>query len=400
MAAAAGLFLSRALLSMATVGMGICAILVVVGRFGQFRRQSVLVIASVMVLWMGLSIFYTPAQLTGQYWRELSFKMSVLAFLIPLALVPLSVRQVLGVLWVFGACGVAVALGTFVHYLANYDEINELIEKSKPIPIITGYFHISFSLMLGFVALALALAYFYGRMGRGWAGHHKWGLLGLAAVAFVLMHVVAARTGLVAMYAGFMVGVLAYYAIGKRAWFTSGAVLLSLALIAILAIAYVRPLHNRYENTKTDIMVYFNGENPNWWSGAMRMKALENSWYIAREHPWLGVGMASLDTEVQAMYAKRGTLLLPENRKNPHNQFANMAVTAGIPGLVLLLLLFGVLIYRSIHTRHWLLMAVVAQFLVAFQFEAFLERQFGACFFGLSVGLLLNAGFLRGAGQK
>ncbi|MFY0674367.1 MAG: O-antigen ligase family protein [Bacteroidia bacterium] len=389
-AAFVGLFFSRAILSVSTVGM------IVLFAFNKsFLNKSLELqnshkILILLLVWLALSIFYTSNQNQPAFFNEMAFKLSFVGLFLFASTISISLKQLQLILLVMAYAAMLIAIGTFANYLGNYQEINELISKSKPIPIINGYFHISFSFMLGTSVLIMAYFLFFGK-----PAFRKWLFLVPLLVNFVLMHVVVARTGLVAMYAGLLALIFFYFSIEKGKWIYSTSITLGLMVIGILAISFITPLNNRFNNSMHDLNIYLNGENANWWSGAMRLHALENSWHIFKENPLLGVGMADLTQEVQEMFSKRGTLLLPENRINPHNQFANFMVVGGLPALLLFLLFFGLMIWHSIQYRNWLLLAFVVMAFIGLNLESFLERQFGSCFFGLIFGILTKGDFSR-----
>lgn len=389
-AAFIGLFLSRALLSIATVGMIILFAFNYASAKPKLELKKIHPILLALLLWLGISYFYTSTENQTAYFGEMAFKLSFVGLFFFGSTLKLEKKQLHIALIVMAYAAMLVAIGTFANYMANYQEINELISKSKPIPIITGYFHISFSFMLGTSVLVLIYHLFLDK-----AVFKKVVYLIPLIINFILMHVVVARTGLVAMYAALMALIFFYYSIDKGKWVYSTTITASMIVIGIAAISFITPLNNRFKNSMHDLNIYLNGENANWWSGAMRLHALENSWHIFKENPVLGVGMADLTDEVQEMFAKRGTLLLPENRINPHNQFANFMVVGGLPAILLFLLFFALMVWQSIQYRNWLLLSFVIMAFIGLNLESFLERQFGSCFFGLMFGLLIKGDFSR-----
>jgi len=388
------LFYSKApaLLSIAVVGVGVLGILQLSSNGQQLLKSPVHLTAIAWVTFLGFSVFYTEAPFSD-YLNEFLFKLTFLALFIAGSTRKFSPRAIHVLLLVFAYVAMFVAMGTLANYLFHYDEINELIRNSKPIPIITGQNHISFSYMLGFSVLAQL--YLLLKRREGGNSIPYWLILLPLAVNYVLIHVIAARTGLVAMYLAIGCTVLCYFVFERRRVIAGLSTVMVLAVLSVLAIMYVKPLNERYQNTLKDFSVYFNDENPNWWSGTMRLEAMENAWYIYKENVLVGVGMADLNAEVKAMYAKRGTLLIEENRINPHNQFMNMMIVGGTIGAGLLLLFFILMIAMAFKHHNWLLMGFMVLSFVGFNLEAFMERQIGTTFFGLVCGLLLQKYFNR-----
>jgi len=391
-AASFGLFFSRAVLSIATVFFGLLAIWQVAFKTSKLLKNRIVLAGLFFVFWLAISFFYTSQVNRGAFFNELAFKLSFIAILMAIISVPLKQRQIHIILLVFVYSAMLVALGTFMHYVANYAEINELISQSKPIPIITGYFHISFSLMLGFSVLASFWVLFFTKGEQSGLRKFFWVPL---VINTILIHVIAARTGLLAMYIAFAGAGFFYFALEKKQAIKSTILVLGMVVMAVLAISFIKPLNNRYKNTLVDLNVYINDENPNWWSGAMRLEAIENSWYIFLENPIFGVGMADLNDEVQGMYKKNGTLLLPENRVNPHNQFMNILVSGGLVAFILFIMFWAFAFVNAFSSANWLLLGLLIMFFIGFNLESFLERQFGTCFFGLALGLLSRDEFSK-----
>lgn len=387
-----GLFFSRAILSIATVGLGISAVFQLYLNAKYLVDKPLIWALLLFGVWLSCSYFYTDPANIKNFWNELAFKLSFVSLGISLYLTVFSKNEIQILIAVFSYSAMLVAVGTFVNYLMNYEQINEMISQSKPIPVITGYFHISFSFMLGFSVLFCFWALFLSKSVSKWP---KWILAVPLIVNFGLLHIIAARTGLVALYGGFFGILLCYLAIEKGKPFQSIVGMAVLVGFMVLAIAFVKPLNNRFKNTLVDINVYLNDENPNWWSGAMRLHAIENSWNIFKENPIIGVGMADLNDEVQKMFEKKGTLLLPENRINPHNQFINLLVVSGIVGFILLFLILAFALIPSLKSANWLMVGFLVMLFVGFNLESFMERQFGSCFFGIMLGMLFQPHFSR-----
>ena len=387
-----GLFFSRALLSISTAILGALAVYQLLKKPGIWSGKPVIVLSVILVLYLISSYFVTPKENMTQFGNESATKLAFLAALVPLIARPMSKTKVAQVLAFFSWCAMVVALATFINYLMNFEEINALISKSKPIPIVTGHFHISFSYMLAFSVLSGVTLLF------SWKDvlpFKRWIVVFPLAINFLLIHVIAARTGLLSMYVALIATGFLFFAIEKQALFKAIITLTGVIGFGVLAVIFIKPLNNRFQNTVVDVSNYMNGGNANWWSGGMRLEGLENGWFVFLDHPVFGVGMANLDDKVQAKYKERGTLLLEENRINPHNQFLSHLISGGIVAGFLLILILFMMFRQSWLQGNWLLMGFVVLSFVGFNLEAFLERQFGSCFFGLCTGLLFSLNFSR-----
>lgn len=188
--------------------------------------------------------------------------------------------------------------------------------------------HITQNFFMSFTSLILAV----------WSFHEKnpgkrilWGVLSLLALINVLF-MVQGRIGyivlaLLLLYLfirklgkqGLLIGIAATALLGSMAYYGSGE------------------FHERI-----DVAVH---EFVNWHPGQAakasssigeRMEFYTNTLKIIREHPFFGVGTGGFDQAYATQVAHTG--MLPTH--NPHNEFLLIMAQTGLPGLVLLLLLF------------------------------------------------------------
>lgn len=380
-----GLFFSRAILSIGTVVIAVSLVPRLIVNGFSVLKEPMVVLLIIWMSYLALSIFWTPAIHMANYNKELASRMGMFAVFVGSVNAHISKRYLKIIFMYFLIALTIVSVATFLNYLMHYDTINESIKHSKPIPIINGFSHISFSCMLAFgICLSAYLMKNYLLEFKAW---QKKILLVLTVLNFILIHVIAARTGLVALY-GVAVFYLMYKNLKERKYLRIAIGLLSfISLISILIIV-IPSLNNRFNNTIVDFKTAINGNNSNFYSGAMRVEAIKTGIQVFVENPIIGVGMANLDTEMAKMYQTRKTLLLDENRIMPHNQLVNYLATGGIIGLLLFLLfVLSFFRYQSISVLSlFSLFALLC--LIAFQFEALLERQTGSIFFSFTWMLL------------
>lgn len=376
-----GLFSSRAMMSIGTVMLGLSAILSILA-IKSIPKDPLWLLALFLTLYFTASYFYTEESNSQQFYIELGMRWAFLGIFSASLFIKRFAKRIIRILWVATIMAALVSMGTLFNYLFNYEEINELILKSHPIPIINGYGHISFSYLVA-LTIVTSIGVFI-KDNLNWS-KHQWLIL-LNGFNFILLHVIGARTGLMALYV--TIGFITLIYMIKRRWYWQGiSAIVGLALFIILAVNYITPLQNRYQNTLKDWEVIVKGGNPNWWSGAMRLESFEKGWHLFQDHIWIGVGMADLNDEMQRQYEKEGTLLIPQNRLNPHHQFLNYLISGGIPAGLSLLLLFLIGFWRSKKERQWILASVLILSFVAFNFEALMERQIGTCAFAFFFGL-------------
>jgi (heptosyl)LPS beta-1,4-glucosyltransferase len=121
---------------------------------------------------------------------------------------------------------------------------------------------------------------------------------------------------------------------------------------------------------------------------------------LLADDPWLGPGPGAFEVAVaQAVADGRAHPQLLEYR-HPHNQFLSAMLYAGLPGLIGLVLLFGLPLRRfwTLHcssldsTGHlaWAGLAAIGMLAVMAMSESIFERNIGVVWFALMVGITLS----------
>jgi O-antigen ligase len=315
----------------------------------------------------------------AEYWKKIILMLPLLmlpvAFFSPniLSGSRLKIVILVYILTVF-SCG-CITLGD---YIIHYDYINEQLLHSKPIYILFDKInHIYYSVLLAFSIWACLYLFFEN---SGISKAQRPAMAFLAATQLILLHVIAARTGVAAFYAAGIIGLIWLMIIRKK--ILLGILLCScLGILFLTAYAFLPAWHNRTINAREDLSHIDGGKDINYRSIAMRKEALKTAWKLHEKNPLLGVGTGDLEDEMNRQYEADNTPLLPENRKLPHNQFIQELVTTGIIGLIILLAVFIVPFSQK---RTWQNIFFPGFLVIAFtacQVESLLERQVGITFF-------------------
>lgn len=325
----------------------------------------------------GLYTYFSAAD-TQAFWNKIRIHLPML--LLPFSLVMpsfLSNKKILVLMLVF-ISGVFVAgMVSVLNYLLHYREFNEEIIRSGTVPVITGINHIYYGILLAFACISGLLFILEKRPEAQWLRI----LLGILTFGnLVILHSISSRTGIGAFYAGILL-MLLFFIVRRKLYLTGLLGILLAGGILILGVKFIKPLHYRYQNTVADISKYWKGENPNYWSIAMRLEAWEKSWHVFKDHPWLGVGVGNVHQASLDKFEEMGTLLLEKNRKGPHNQFLYVLCSTGIAGFIIFLLLFLYPLRLVVKNDNYWGLALWGVIFFAFMFESVLERQVGVTFF-------------------
>lgn len=132
------------------------------------------------------------------------------------------------------------------------------------------------------------------------------------------------------------------------------------------------------------------GANPSGHSVAQRLEFYRASIGIIRKNPWLGVGTGDVRKAFSDEYAVNNTSLTGSYRRMiSHNQYLGFAVSFGIPGAVLALVIMILPWLRSRNRSFYpFIMFIVLVFLSMFNDDTF-SSSIGAAFFSYFYTLLL-----------
>jgi O-antigen ligase len=293
-------------------------------------------------------------------------------------------REVLLVFYFLLATMTVACLYIGINYLANFEEINDLIGKGQPMP--TPSNHIRFSLVLGFSIIGGAILFAQRFVLRyPW---ERWLIGGMTVFLFLFIHVLSVRSGILVLYLAVLFLSIRYVYLTRR--FAMGAgVLLALTVVPIAAYLLVPSFQTKIHYARWDLMQYWQGRGSDY-SDSERLTSLEVGLKIGNEHPVLGVGAGDLKEEVKKRYAAEYTDA--SKPKMPHNQFVTMYAGSGMIGLLVFLssFFFPLFYRRSYRITFFLALHVIVFF--SFMMENTIENNFGISFYLLF--LLIGINFL------
>lgn len=366
-----------------SVGTILCSIaLLLEGNIKQSLKklaQPPALLFIILWLWMFATGLYSDD--VARWSNITTRKLTLLLLPIGMASVTLSKKQVWGIFLFLSAIITFFATASTIHYFNNFNEINASLIESKSVPVWPagkGISHIYFGIISSFVIISSAFFVIKEKTPVLFA-KDRWLFGGIALLNFIIIHLLSARTGLVALYGG--LGVLLLHIVWQNR--KKKIVWLSLLLLPLLPVAafYIVPsFQNKMLNTVRDLEINRDGGDINYRSFSMRLEAWKNGISIIKEHPIAGVGVGDLDNAMYAKYIERKTVLWKENQVMPHNQFIENAVQMGI---IYSLFLLYVILYPIIKHKKTspLLWAAAIMFIGAMCFESILERQMGVTLF-------------------
>ena len=402
-----GLVASPALLS---IGTGMLPALFLLQRFWTPARRQRLGIPpgqqrSLRISVLGVLLLFLLELGSGLVAIDTGKWLSEVRLALPLLLVPplfwhgcpwggTELRRIFGTL----VLAVIVVGGySLLHYALHYAAINDLVARSKELPIVKfgsnlqtlqePYIsHIYFSLLNAvavFAALALAAT-----ASQRW----RWLWGGLALVLLAYLHVFTGRTGLLAFYAGAALLLVRWLLV------TRGRLKILAGLVAggglLLALAWytVPSFQQRVHLAEEDWRVYNNWHDVSGYSLARRLVAYQMAWRLTLDHPVTGVGFSNTEAAMEAAWQLqprrrvRATMWLHD----PHNQYLEWLLGGGFlfGGLAIAGFLYPLV--QSLRHKWWLALVLGSVLFTGMFFETLLERHVGVSFYTLLWLLVLS----------
>ena len=233
-----------------------------------------------------------------------------------------------------------------------------------------------------FIALALyGLSFLLGRnnLTRGWTVFVVLMILVLLFDAFFL---VQGRTGHVVIFA-----LLVLFAMQKFHW--RGLVIACLALLIIYPLLRHSPnFDSGIQRGHQDISSYQRGNTET--SLGLRLEFYKNSLELIKRSPWLGYGTGAFP---QVYRDLTGFTVGDRASVNPHNDYLQMMVELGLPGLIALLTLLLAALWQAPEfatTQRWLVHGLIFSMAIAALANSFFTDNVTSAGFIVLLGIALS----------
>lgn len=357
-------------------------------KLNPISRNEKLVFLLFLLFYLSSSVSGLYSENTGEALRKLLLKIPILLFpLCYLALKNMGYGMRLKLQAILAYAVFLPAAVSVYNYFINKRLFDQLIQESKPLPIEFGYgiYHIQFSIILAcsiVFSVYTLVAQFRDKRMDAWS----WFLLLSTLFNFFAIHVLSARTGLLAMYFGLLVLLLnVLWQVGRKA----RIYLIASAIVLPMVLFVASPsLQKRLRNSIEDLNVVIKGTNANDFSFAMRVAGWHNAIDVIKRHPLQGAGIGDADKVLHENFASFNPSIEPENRRNPHNQILESAAQSGIISSLLFVGLLVAMSFIKSHGSTALPTTAIALLLfVSSNFESILERQASVIAFSLFLAM-------------
>ena len=385
----AGLLVSRLFLSIGMILFGINALWNISPK--KWFRNTWWLLGAAWVAAYALSWFWSEQKDT---WESLlQVKLPILLLPVAFAHVPQFSRKQLEILTVCTALmllgGVAFSLWFLVKDYAHYVKEYQL---SHLLPTLVYKDYISFSLTCSLFIMWCVC--FFPRITTV---RTRW-FLGCAIIVIaVFIHILASKSGLIALYL-FIISWSVYNVFTKKS-IAGFAVLAATPVVLIAAISYIPTLHERKAHIIYSYYVFKanDRESAAHLGDLSRITSYQIALRLIKANPLIGVGTGDMLTEMDKGYAQWYPYITDEtNKLIPHNQFLTVALGCGIPASVIFIMwVLTPLFWLKRNRESFFFFVAWLILFIQLMIEPFLEGQFGVfiyMFFLLLFSHSLKAG--------
>jgi len=266
-------------------------------------------------------------------------------------------------------------------YFHAYAEINDSYLRAQVLP--TPISHIRYSLLLT-LAVISSVWIFLNAHGNTL---YRYLSLGLGLFLFAFIHLLAVRSGLLALYLslGF---ITLFFIIKEKKWWLAVAGTVVMIAVPVLAWYALPTFQNKIKYAKWDMGIFNSDKDRSQYSDSRRLFSWQVALDIFYEKPLLGSGIGDLRSEMDKTYRELRPNLKAEDRIMPHNQWLYILAGTGLLGLLLFLLSQLFIAFSYGLSKQWLYLAFLIVLTSSFIAEATLEAQLGVGIYCLFVLLL------------
>lgn len=277
-----------------------------------------------------------------------------------------------------------VTVFILLRYALNYEAVNASYQQGATIAI--PYSHIRYTIMLAF-SFFCAL-YLFSKQQYLFTENEKWLQLFFAIFAFIALHILSVRSGLLALYIGILFCAL-YIAFSYKKYLLGFGMIATLFIVPVLAFYFVPSFNAKVYYMRHDLHEYSQGRYNNL-SDAIRIISTKVGIDVWKQNPAIGVGAGDIRSETAKLYEQQFPQITEYNRKVPHNQLVWVLATTGVVGLVLFLTAFFVPLFTNQLYKFWPALVLHLILFSSFFTEDTFEEQIGTGFYLIFLLLFIN----------
>jgi O-antigen ligase len=278
---------------------------------------------------------------------------------------------------IFVTCVFCGCAWSFFYYIRSAGIINQEYLRGKSMVTALDNDHVRFSLLV-FIALVTSCFMYYRLRTSG-----KALIFLLLAVCFLLyLHLLAARTGLLAFYLSLAVS--AIYFLHKRGRTWALATVCILIILPVLCWNVVPSFRNKFEYVKYESRYLKHGSYIPGSNDMVRLISIRAGWEIMLAHPLSGIGFEYIKDETRHWYTKHYPQMAERDKIIPSSEWMVYGSGIGIGGA--LIFSFIMLVPFTIRTKWtlpwWLLNVGICSSMLA---DIGLEVQYGVFIYAFCI---------------
>ena len=371
---------SRALITICYVIIAVMAILVQIreNRFSFNKYLAGLGLVGLSIVLSGIN-----SDNIEQWWNhtviKIPFLVMPLAFMI-LAPIPKEViRNLHLILLVVLSIS---ALPPLLDILQNHEVILDRISRGQPID--TPIEHVKYSMFLAYGIMSALIWTIYYRSELSTSQVKCFWIGG--AFLYIMMHLLAVRTGLVILYASlFMLGV--HVAWIRKIAFHKVAAAMVVGVVSVFLLIQTPMIKSKLGYMFYDWEQYANNGGANY-SDSERLFSLKTGLALFSENVLLGTGIGDLFDSCEEVYQQQSRSAIINY---PHSQFIYQLAGTGLIGFGLFIGGYLYPLIRRHNKFYFLLMTLYLNYTLSFLVENSLERSMSVAFFIVFASVLLSS---------
>jgi len=363
---------SKSLITICTISILVAGLLrFQLDKLISFSRDYKYVIFSLVLV--GLLVSVINSNNTQAWLQAINIKLPFILLPFGFYLVPrICIDKLVNFhLWLLAVLALS-AIPQFIFIAEHQESLITALGKGQPIP--TPVEHVKYSMINAYgIIAACYLLLFQSQHVVRWRHFITIGAL----IVFILMHLLAVRTGLIILYSSIgLLGLL--YAIRQR----KASIWLGLLTIIILtpfaAYKLVPSVHQKVNYMMHDWKMHQSGQGQDY-ADSQRWMMFDAGVDIWKTSPITGIGYGDLRDVSYTYYQDQ--LNLNDLQKLPHNQFLITLMGGGVLGLVIFLLGFYGPLWHYKGELRVLLLLLYLNYTLSFLVENSLERSVSVGFF-------------------
>lgn len=365
------LFISRA-------AMSISLALIVISAFAtqDLRQLTKNFFASPFLI--SITLLFVVPMITGLWSENIQSWLDSMRTKLPLLLLPFafagnfefSTKQWKIIAMTLILLVFAGSVWTLGYYLNHLELAEDAYLRSQTLPTPFGGDHVRFSWI---VALSIfIIGWLFAKTEKR---NYKIGLLILAVWLIIFLHILAARTGLIAFYFIAFAFVLRFSLFKLKPFYRIVTIFLLLALPWVAYLLFPT-FQNRIKFISYDYGFFKEAHYLPGGNDAIRVISFKAGMETSAIQPLTGHGFGDINEAIQNWYETKHPEILPNDRIMPSSEFLVYAVGAGIPGLVILLIALLIPFFVRVRDQFsWRVLNIVIAF--PFLYDVGLEVQYG-----------------------